>query len=406
MTTHNIIMLGGRRAGKTTILASILSQLSDNSPGNICTITDNTGYPIDIETEFGNIALPSLDNKLREVQRYMTDKGNNKERNKNEEFLVDMSPTYGQASYVLEVSANNTALNFKFIDVPGEWMRTNVKDHAKLKELIAESDVFIIAIDTPFLMNTDNPEGIMINSVYNRVTEIEQAMLNMKIDKDIPQDLKQIILCPVKCEKWIQKGKAEEVVDKVCKIYRKLINRWVNCPQVTIQIMPIQTVGGLESSRMLPAQLYFKDDNDRVGETCSVDPLTNMVMLRDGTPGRLNEGSRIEVDKNWEIDYASIPLSWYRINGKGFAPKNCEQPGYHILKFLVEKEENVIAAKAQMEKVKLEEKGLIWRWLTKIFNPTFGKYLPVWKEVITKLNDSRLIKTEGDGFCYIRTTIE
>jgi len=394
---HKILMMGGRRAGKSTILSSILSQLRE-TPGKIFSTIDSTDYTQMIETKDGLKPLPTLDNKQSEIKHYI------KKRQMNTEFLVDMSPTYGKASYILEVSVDTTTVNFEFVDVPGEWMRANVADHAKLVSHVESSDVFVIVIDTPYLMNTDNDEGTSINLVYNRVNEITQAMAKMKIENK--NDLKQIILCPVKCEKWVREGKADLVVEKVLKSYRDLINRWVACPEVTIQIMPIQTVGGLESTRLLPARLYFRNDEDRTGESCSICPLTNTLMNKDGRVIRQSEGSFIEDDKAWLIDYWDIPLSWYKLNGEGVKPKFCEQPGYHILKFLVEKEENAIKAKAEADRRKLDDMGAIRKWFTKMFKPTFGEYLPVWQNVIAQLNAGGYIKTEGDGFCYVREKID
>ncbi len=396
-TGHKILMMGGRRAGKSTILSSILTQLRENTPGTICTIIDQTDYTQEIETKYGTVPLPTLDIKQNEIRDYIN------KRQKKTEFLVDMTPTSGKASYVLELCAGNTTVPFEFIDVPGEWMRTNVQEHAQLVSLVERSDVFVIAIDTPFLMNTDDAEGVAINMVYNRVNEITQTMSKLKINSE--DDLKQIILCPVKCEKWIRAGEADKVVKKVLKSYRDLINRWVGCPEVTIQIMPIQTVGGFESSRMLPAKLYFKDDDDRTGESCSVDPKTMDLMTRDGV--KVSEYARIEDDPFWTIDYMDIPLSWYRLNDEnGLKPKFCEQPGYHILDFLVRKEDNAIRSRAEAEKKKMEKSNPIWKFLTRVFNPTFGQYLPIWKNVIDRLSSSNMIKTDGDGFCYVRSKIE
>lgn len=395
---HKILMMGGRRAGKSTILSGILSQLREKTPGDICTIIDTTDYTQMIVTDSGEeIPLPTLDIKQNEIKRYIS------KRAQNTEFLVDMTPTYGKASYILQVSSDNTSVELEFVDVPGEWMRANVKEHKSLVELIESSDVFVIAIDTPFLMNTNDEEGKGINKVYNRINEITQAMTHLKINTE--NDLKQIILCPIKCEKWVCEGKFDDVVEKLKQSYKDLINRWVNCPEVTIQIMPIQTVGGFESSRMLPAKLYFDNEEEPIGISCSEDPLTHLLRGTDGTVIRQREGSRVEDDKAWLIDYFDIPLSWYKLNGRGYSPQYCEQPGYHILNFLVSKEEKVNKAKADAERKKLEDSNPIWRFFKIIFNPTFGKYLPIWRNVINKLNSRYLIKTDGDGFCYVRKKI-
>ena len=88
---HKILMMGGRRAGKSTILSSILSSLRQ-TPGAICTILDRTDYTQMIETPNGLIPMPTLDIKQREVVNYM------KKKSTNTNFLVDMSPSYGKAS--------------------------------------------------------------------------------------------------------------------------------------------------------------------------------------------------------------------------------------------------------------------------------------------------------------------
>ena len=121
---------------------------------------------------------------------------------------------------------------------------------------------------------------------------------------------------------------------------------------------------------------------------------------------RQTENSFVDDDKRWSIDYMDIPLSWYQLNGEGFNPKFCEQPGFHILKFLVEKEENVLKARAEEEQETIRKRPWFINWLTRIFNPTFGLYLPVWKNLIDELSRGNYIKTEGDGFCYVDHKIQ
>lgn len=391
--THKVIMMGGRRAGKSTILSSILSQLRDNAPGQVCTIIDRTDYTQMVEGK----PIPTLDIKQNEIRHYIS------KRNANTEFVVDMSPTSGKASYTLEISAKNTAVDFEFVDVPGEWMRANVSEHKELVEIVKQSDVFVVAIDTPFLMETDNAEAENTNKVYNRIHEITQALANIVIQS--PNDRKLIALCPVKCEKWVRHGEADKVVQKVCHAYRDLINRWVEQPEVSIQIMPIQTVGGMEASRLLPAKLFYKDDNDRTGTSCSEDPLTGLLLGGDGKVLRRTPGCFVEDDPLWTIDYTDIPISWYKLNGAGFSPQHCEQPGFHILKFLVEKEEHVVKAKADTERQKRDSSGFFGKLFYTLFRPTFGQYLPIWRDVITELEQSGRIKTAGDGFCQVKQKV-
>ena len=384
--THKILMLGGRRAGKSTILASIHNALGSSTPGSICTITDETDYS-STEQE-----LPTLDNKRLEVVDYIEDKSDKKM------FLVDMAPTQSQNSYTLRVNAEKTSIKLEFVDIPGEWMRKQNADYKTLKELTKETDVFVIVIDTPFLMLGRPNE----NEVYNRIKEITDLLVS-EIRSANDADKKLFLICPVKCEKWVRQGLADDVTQKAKSVYKTLINTYVKYPWTEIKVMPIQTVGGIESVKLLDALLYFKNKKDMTGTSCSKDG----EMLIDRNGNIINETAidRVEKDMAWKIDHTKLSLSWYKTNGAGFQPVFCEQPGYHILKFLVEKEENILKVKKEKEKKELEEDNFIVRWFTQTFNPTFGQYLPIWDSVIRGLDENKLIKESGNGFELVKSVI-
>ena len=382
---YKILMLGGLRAGKSTILASILSSLT-NMPGKICTILDKTNYSLSAGASMSFHVSPPLEIKQFEVRDYI------KKRNADSLFRVDMSPTCGEASYVLEVRADNASFELEFVDVPGGWMRATYQGYVELAKEVESSDVFVIAIDTPYLMN-EGDEAEVINNVYNRISEIFCLMARMRVENEA--DRKQIILCPVKCEKWVRNHQAEELVGRVLRAYRDLINRWVMIPGVTIQIMPIQTLGGVEFARMLPGLLYFKDD-DPLGVSCSQDPNTGMYINREGNILRDTPTSRVEEDSYLKVDYTNIPLAWYKLNGAGYAPVYCEQVGYHIFKFLVEKSK----MKAGVEADKLKDMGRLGKWFAKISRSEDD--LLEWQDVIEKLYASNLIKDFGDGFMEVK----
>lgn len=396
--SHKIIMLGGRRAGKSTILASILKVLKSNTPGSVFTINDITDYSEKLYDNNGNlISIPTLNSKRIEVVNgYIKP---NQGSNKN--FIVDTSPSYNKASYTLRINTSNKHVDFEFVDVPGEWMRANVSDHSVLKELIVESDVFVIAIDTPYLMYEDED----VNMLYNRVDEITNTIATIKVDPEVEVDSKLIILAPVKCEKWVQSGEVDKITQKVKLTYRNLINKWVQFPNVEIWIMPIQTVGGLESTMLLPALLYFRDENDRIegGITCSYDDNTNLLIDKNGNTINPND-VETENDMSWRIDYTDIPISWFKANNNGFAPKYCEQPGYHILRFLVNKEYKIMRLKSEPNSIIKNNRLLLW--LNRIYNAIFGKDLHVWKKVIDEMKSRNIIKEHGDGFEHVTEIIE
>ena len=126
-------------------------------------------------------------------------------------------------------------------------------------------------------------------------------------------------------------------------------------------------------------------------------------MLKNGeilvpTPDTIIE---TEPDKSLMYDFTQIPLSWYVVNGKGFAPARCEQPAFHIFRFLVKKEEKAVL----IEKQAVDTAPWWKRWWKKLWSPPFGRYLAAYSKLINDLEDRHLIKTSGDGFKKIESVI-
>lgn len=389
---HQILMLGGRRSGKSSILASVLYSLGNNLADSLCSVTDQTNY-----SGSDSVGIP-LHAKRIEIDNYLRTR---QKVGANSNFLVDMTSTKGEGVYNLKIQIKGSKdVAFDFVDVPGEYMEAKSSNHAKLIEKVKSSDVYIIAIDTPYLMQDDNPN---INTVYNRTEEITNLLANISIEND-NIDRKLIILCPVKCEKWTQSGKAEEVTDKVEVAYRNLINNWVGSSAVDIWVMPIETAGGIVHSKLLDGYRLFKSDKDKTGELCSINPLTQQVMLKDGKTLLKKSVYNVEEepDKSLYFDFTQLPLSWYMTNGKGFSPIYCEQPAYHILRFLVKKEE--LATKAEKDKI---SNSPWWkRWWKRMWSPPFGKYLDAYHDLISDFEKHNQIKNQGDGFRKVDNLIK
>lgn len=386
---HQILMLGGRRSGKSSILASIVYALGQNS--ELFSITDQTDY-----TMKDGLGI-SLNAKRIEIDNYLRNRRN---AGRNSHFLVDMTPNKGESNYNLETQIKGASkVRFDFVDVQGESMEVTSPYHSRVKELVGQSDVFVVAIDTPYLMQDINEN---INAVWNRTEEITSLLANIKIENE-DVDRKLIILCPVKCEKWTQSGQAEKVTERVCQAYKRMINNWVNHSAVDIWVMPIETAGGIVHSKLLDGYRLFRGKNDRTGELCSKNEITGQIMLKNGeilvsTPDTIIE---TEPDKSLMYDFTQIPLSWYVVNGKGFAPARCEQPAFHIFRFLVKKEEKAVL----IEKQAVDTAPWWKRWWKKLWSPPFGRYLAAYSKLINDLEDRHLIKTSGDGFKKIESVI-
>lgn len=391
---HKIIMLGGRRAGKSSILAVMLDALR-KMPGDLCTVTDSTDYTGTITDKNGiEYKKPTLHTKCLEIKSYLQKRTL---IGANTKFIVDMDPNYIAMRYTLQASIGGIAkTTFEFVDVPGEWMRQNVQEHSELIKIIEESDAYIIAIDTPFLMKADED----INSVYNRTIEISDAMAHMRTVGNGVKDKKMIIFAPVKCEKWIYEGNIDSVFEKLKLAYRSLINQWVENPDIEMWCMPVVTSGGVQFYQLLPSHKVFRTPEQKIGERCSKEPLTGMLYLPDGQTLSPKSINRIEVDASQEIDHTYIPLSWYETNDKVFCPQFCEQPVYHLIRFLVKKD-------AERAKLKLDN-PTFFEMIKQFFGwvSPFGKYLENYSELISRLSARGLIKESGDGYNRITKIIE
>lgn len=374
-------MLGGRRCGKSSILASITKTLREEVPGNICVFADNTPY----ET----LKIPSLVNKQRELAAFIQRR---KTTNIDCEFLVDMSPNITDATYTLSVNLHHgQSVSLEFTDVPGEWMRQNSEYYPALVEQIKDSDVYVIAIDTPYLMCGDD----LVNDVANRVSEIQDALINKIVFNDDERhhvlDRKLIIFCPVKSEKWFKSGQIGSVVSRIEHVYKNLINKFAADNHVEMWCIPIQTAGGIVFSTMRPGCLLFRGEKDKLGESCSIDNDTNMVLLRDGKSIYLTSRPDwwTEEDADRIISGTHIPMSWYKCDGSEYSPVFTEQPAYHILAFIVNKEKEVVA------RIPLVLIDIIKKILHGDF--TFGRHLKDYENLIKELHDARLIKYEKNG---------
>lgn len=381
-----ILMLGGRRSGKTSILSTIIHSFNEQI-SSLCTIVDETDYSIgqglDVPLKDKRI---EIDNYLRNRQIY----GNNAI------FNVDMSPNNGEGSYKLRMKIGGTApVELEFIDIPGEWMEQKSASHNTLKERAKECDIFIIAIDTPYLMQDKNPS---ITDVWNRVTEISNILSGININNEF--DRKLILFVPVKGEKWLIEGQGDLIQKKICSTFATAINTWVNTNCVELWCLPVQTAGGIEHAILMDAYRVFMSANDQVGKICSRNEYTGTIYLKDGKTLLEQDVHSVSEtpDKGWFMSYTQIPMSWYKTNGKGFAPKDCEQVGYQIIRFLVEKQKAI----TELTKKRLDELPWLIRQFMKLFSLPLGKYLENYTQLLQQLP----IKTSGNGFCKITHPIK
>lgn len=327
MADVNVLMMGGRRAGKTSVLAA-LDECCDKALSQVDDITVFC-------TEGGS----SLTDKVTELESYFTDSV----FTDSQTFRPDQTPTDNPKSFDYEVRIGERESGYvlKFTDVPGEHYEKQ-EHHEDVQNMVNKSQVILIAIDTPHMMEKiDEATGVGEGHyTFNRVREItyffKKAFQNNK-------DPRLVIFVPLKCEKYYYKGQLDKVSKMVEKGYAELLDI-LRSGEIrdlcTVAVMPICTLGGAE---------FFKFDGDirNVG-------IYNFV-------------------RNTE--------------NRKYDPKFCEQPLFLILRYLV----------AVAEKAKKKQWTMI-----RLFNEVFRNVARMNDLIECKQTLTDLLKTDGDGYAILQ----
>lgn len=377
MADVNVIMLGGKRVGKSTILAGIIETLGLS--GSL-----SSHFICEDSTDYGVYGKFSIKEKYRNLKALL------KHRSVDTMFLTRGLGDSKIQKYniALRLSDKPGKLMVDFYDVPGEFTNPQrLEFQSEMLPLISDCDVFIVGIDTPYLMEC--PQSI--NNAHNRITDLEVALQNI-IVKD-STDLKMVMFVPLKCEKWLQNGEIDKVVTKVKECYGTLLRTLSAYPSMVVSILPIATVGGIRYKKMAPPMVVKRND---VSTGFSCIPVSgNEVILSNGEHYAIEAPYSISKDPEAVVDGVVVPNAWFeRVPNIGYEPYNCEQTALHILRFLIIK---------TILKQKTEEKnnegflGYIRGFLTSIANWWDGIDYDAFKSLITKLQSQGHIKDSGDG---------
>ena len=99
-----------------------------------------------------------------------------------------------------------------FRDSGGEFFECGTQLSQKTESYVEECDVFVVAIDTPYLMGATE-DGLMdmctegINLGVNRIADIKGFLTHIRDNGG--KDAKMVIFVPIKCEKWVNEGRVE-----------------------------------------------------------------------------------------------------------------------------------------------------------------------------------------------------
>ena len=309
--TLRICMLGPRAVGKTTVLTSVFADTQNDLAGTGLFFRYKTGSASD-----------RLINYKKQLQLCIEcgDPGK--------------LPASGDISqFDFEVGyANRVKTNVLVKDYPGEYLFDESKKHY-VTEFLSESNVVLIAIDTPYLM--DNSETMC--DAVNCISDIHNSLTN--INDQNGTKAKMVVFVPIKCEKWVMEGRIKEVVDKLKSAYRVPIQALSAYNKMSICILPIETAGNILFREFREA--FLLNGNSKDDRCCQLSD--KMVRMGDGSTKPLKTDDILNPDFEAVMGTLGIPrpYSWFYTNNRtatpGYAPRNCDQLALHILKFYVQK---------------------------------------------------------------------
>lgn len=238
ITDIDILVLGNRGAGKTSLLATTLYNMNELLQSNGIVFE-----PADEETN------ERLRNSISEIENMFTSKGN-------VEVGEGIAGTDGFIEYNFRLAFTdaswNTAscFNVRFHDYAGSILANGDKDrqYEILKEWFLKSQIIYILIDTPYLM-----EGTRKTIVeYSAKDEILALFQRAGMDSAD----KMIAVVPTKCEYYLRNARTADITDHIRTEFKELLsylgqmNKAGGREKYKLYITPVQTVGGLEFCKM------------------------------------------------------------------------------------------------------------------------------------------------------------
>lgn len=387
-----VIMMGGRRCGKTSALASLFEEMKNGPVKDYFTVADRTV----LETK-GFEVQDSLNDKTLELQNML-------ETNKNNSniFLVDKNPTSNFWLYKLhlQIPGTHREMDIEFRDSAGEFFEASGMHARETEEYIKGSDVFVIVVDTPYLMGSADestkdlcPDSINLGT--NRVQDIQNFLTHID-DKD-GQDAKMVVFVPLKCEKWAKEPNGlNKVTARIKEVYGTHIKNLSAYEKMNICVIPMLTSGNILFSEFRKAYLY--NSFEGTIRCCKIDDET--IRKEDGENDLPMPGETVVEDAESVISGTNLarPYAWYQINpnDSSFSPKNCDQLPLHIIRFMLMK---LMDAEAKVKHGGLL--GWIYDFLRDMIDRIRGIFGTMntdeLKQIIGKMQRSGIIKDTGDG---------
>lgn len=383
-----VFMMGGHRCGKTSVLAGLFEQIVNGPAKDYLTIADASGY----DNEY-SYYLRNKKNELIDILE--TYKDNNKT------FLFDTSPSCCFNHYTLRIQAPGTRRGFEidFCDTIGTFFdESNITHYEEIKDLIQKSDIFVITIDTPYLMGSidESTKDICpdhINQIVNNVQGFHNLLTH--IDDNNGKDSKMVVFVPMKCEKWAKEPNGlDKVTTRIKDVFAAHIRYLATFSKMNISIIPMQTSGNIIFSEFRKGYIY--NNKKESVRCCIIDD--NIIRKDNGEYVFLSEGDTVSEDVGSYLKgtYISKPYSWYHINPNDntYSPKNCDQLIFHILQFIIRSYNEADKRRWPILHI-LPPSSKCQKWLDTMD-------IEVLKNIVHKMQENGIIINDRDGIEVVK----
>ncbi|MCM1141536.1 MAG: hypothetical protein NC453_23440, partial [Muribaculum sp.] len=153
-----VLMMGGQRVGKSSALAAVMDSFVNGCGKELFSARDVT-----VLSKVEGVKQASISSKLAELKEML-------QENVGKTIIVNSGKTNIKWDYKLELSltGSNDSMAITFTDVNGEFFEGGNIQQDSIIELVKEYDVFIVAVDTPFLMESRNDDNELVDSIVNK----------------------------------------------------------------------------------------------------------------------------------------------------------------------------------------------------------------------------------------------
>ena len=300
--TVNVMMFGGRRCGKTSVISAMKDCFSN-------VFGKSTHLEIQIEDED---TMEMLREKKQEIEQYFA--------NKTRSITFNCDGTDDIIDYKMTVSIpqKDGRINFSFCDFPGEWLikypgrvEEWKRHQTQLSDKMKKCDVIIIAVDSIYLMEKATTRKGNSVGQFNEGRNYCSVIANMvKKHFSVTENgnPKMIMFVPLKCETYFDLDQMQLLNQRIHTGYKELfdyVQKKENRSHYEVIIAPILTLG---SNTVRFSRFEYKKDGQK--------------------------DSQIEVDSVTQIP--SIVKFLFLDMDATYTPQFCEQPLLYTLAYLLD----------------------------------------------------------------------